>query len=43
LPLHRNAGVIACAGEPGEPSENTSDTVPVSVIGPLVIGGFVDV
>ena len=29
-----------CAGEVAEPSEKTSETVPVSVIFPLVTGGF---
>jgi len=35
-----NAGMNLCAGDELDPFEKTSDTVPVSLIGPVVTGGF---
>ena len=43
LPVQRNPGMSLCAGEPGLPFEKMSDTVPTSLIAPLVTPGFVDV
>ena len=37
-----SAGISRCAGEPSLPSEKTSDTVPISLIGPVASGGFVE-
>ena len=43
LPVQRNPGMSLCAGEPALPFEKMSDTVPTSLIAPLVTLGFVDV
>ncbi len=34
FPLQRKPGIRRCAGASGEPSEKTSESVPISVIGP---------
>ena len=40
FPLHTKPGMSRCAGAVAEPSEKTSDNVPVSVIGPPDGSGF---
>ena len=42
LPVQVNAGMSRCAAEVAEPSEVTSETLWISLIGPPVTAGLVE-